>query len=42
MNSLQNTCYIAPEVEVVSIDLQGFIATSSLENPGRGDEWGWN
>ena len=42
MNSLQKTYYIAPELELVNIEPQGFIAASSLENPGHGDEWGWN
>ena len=42
MNSLQKTYYIAPGLELVNIESQGFIAASSLENPGYGDEWGWN
>ena len=42
MNKNQKTYYLAPELELVNIESQGFIATSSLENPSHGDEWGWN
>jgi len=42
MNCHQKQCYVTPELMIISLEFQGMIASSSLENPGRGDEWNWN
>ena len=34
--------YTKPEVEELMIVLPRVIASSNLENPTEGDEWGWN
>lgn len=34
--------YSEPEIEVLYIIPESVISASCLENPDKGDEWGWN
>ena len=34
--------YISPIIQILQVELQRFVAQSSLEHPVIGDDWSWN